>query len=658
MAKLLCAGLALNLGNVILTSAEDGDLEEKDAALLAADDECNDPEQCSTKLLQLKATKASMEIEGEANEQGTDQDPQTGMNGGGWSGSSSGAPAPPPGFVPKGDPNAPPPSNCAALSDPTNNVCKPVVDWLMSGGKHDPNAGKWFSEMPNIAGVDYMSATADDFQRLYYCSPPGGKSCGAPPCHCTLPPCGNCYGGHADRVKRPGCTDSSTSMECKPPRQAFDYNGQKWPTYTFEGGQTMHIFAIGDWGGMDGTLNPIEGRPPLIAYAKGSKKGPSVFPRSRMYPRNPAMNCKHDPLIKCFENEGGPQCPYGCGYVKGVDDQAQLLVAQAMKDRARISDPQYILNVGDNFYWGGIEKNCGTPMDSISFTAHHQFDQIFEGVYSGKGLDGKPWLSVLGNHDWGGRVFNNGWDQQIAYTWASPRWVMPAAYWRTTVEYPTQMFSVDLWFLDTNFQDAHPNDKDPDHNICGPNNPAGATCASAGGPTDKDSCPEWFHKLWDDQKTWLIETMAESTATWQIAVTHFPCGQDGANQAFYRKLRRDYGLDLLVTGHRHDQELWLPNDSRNWMGGLTCFVTGGGGGITSEASPDPMRKGDWYGEAEYGFFDITIGKYSMTIESINYDGKVMKTAQVYPFSGSQSKAPAAGAPSAAPSGAPAPPPGW
>jgi len=87
-----------------------------------------------------------------------------------------------------------------------------------------------------------------------------------------------------------------------------------------------------------------------------------------------------------------------------------------------------------------------------------------------------------------------------------------------------------------------------------------------------------------------------------------------------------------VTGHRHDQELWLGTDiTRNFMGGLTCIITGGGGGISSEATPNPHDTMDWYGEGEYGFYDIAIDKYSLNIESINYDGKVLKSARVYPY---------------------------
>jgi len=407
-----------------------------------------------------------------------------------------------------------------------------------------------------------------------------------------------------------------------PPVTALDYKGMAWPDMSIAGSGELHFFAIGDWGGLDGSATVPEGRHRLIAYKGGHTPGPHVFPRTRWNRAHSKLLCSHDEFLECFQTSGS-SCAAGCGWVEAIDTVPQLLVADAFKKRAALNDPKFIVNVGDNFYWGGIEVDCGGSMSSISSTAMHQFNTIFEGVYSGAGLSGKPWLSVLGNHDWGGRVFNNGWDQQIAYTWASNRWVMPAPYWSQTVKFTDAGFTLDLFMMDSNAMDAKTSSEDPEHNICGQkHNPAGATCTSAGGPPSVEGCYAWFWSLWAEQKIWVQKKLAASSADWQIINTHFPCGHQAG---FYRSLHTEYGLDLLITGHRHDQEL---HEKSGMLGGMTCIVTGGGGGITSESSP--MDDTEWYGEGQYGFYDLTISKSKIFIESVNYDGKVVKTATVHP----------------------------
>merc|ERR1719343_1577168 len=101
---------------------------------------------------------------------------------------------------------------------------------------------------------------------------------------------------------------------------------------------------------MDGTLKPIEGRPPIIAYRDGVKPGASVFPRTRWNKDHSERICSHKEFIECFDTHGST-CAQGCGFDEKVDTQPQTLVAAAMQKRAAEKDPQYILNVGDNFYW-------------------------------------------------------------------------------------------------------------------------------------------------------------------------------------------------------------------------------------------------------------------------------------------------------------------
>ena len=351
------------------------------------------------------------------------------------------------------------------------------------------------------------------------------------------------------------------------------FEGAPWPalsvTHSGTEGET-HVFAIGDWG----TLLP------------GHLTAPNVRP-----------------------THSTNKCPEHCDYVHGVDDRAQLLVAEQMKKRAAASRPQYVLSPGDHFYWGGITQTCGGGTNAASGKTIGEFASVWQSVYGE--LTNKPWICALGNHDYGGYQFNMGWDQQIAYSHTNPNWVMPARYFSRIMHHPG--FTVEYFVIDSNAHDAKAPGDDPEHNICGDlHNPPGATCAAIGGPSSIKDCESWFWSSYQTQQRWLEAGLARSTADWQVVITHFPCWHDSA---WYQKLHATYGLDLLVTGHRHSQEL-------HKIGGLTCFVTGGGGGVTSEGAP--------MGEmtSEYGFFDLAFSKTRIQIELVNLYGHVLGSATV------------------------------
>lgn len=361
------------------------------------------------------------------------------------------------------------------------------------------------------------------------------------------------------------------------PLTATQYDGiedKREFTVEDDGQGYTHVFAIGDWG----AVLPNH-------YTAPNKRG------------------------------HGRKCPQNCGYVYGIDDKAQILVANVMKARAGSSNPQYVLNVGDNFYWAGIREQCtGTFATGKTIQS---FSAGWQSVYGG--LTSKPWLSCLGNHDYGGYQFNKGWPQQIGYSFVNRNWVMPARYFSRVMHHPG--FSVEYFMIDSNAFDAKDPNDDPMHNICSAeHNPPGANCAAGGGPHSVNDCRSWFWGTYHAQKSWLVQKLQQSTADWQVVVTHFPCGHDAG---FYRSLHQEHGLDLLVTGHRHDQELWAHSGS---LGGMTCFVTGGGGGITSEHSPSGM------GSSEYGFFDLTLSKSQIHIELIALNGATIRQTTVHPKS--------------------------
>lgn len=381
------------------------------------------------------------------------------------------------------------------------------------------------------------------------------------------------------------------------PLHATDFNGVALPDVCFLNPSSNtdgkhHVLVIGDWGGIirHPWNNTVAG--PIAADHRDDKH---------------------------FKNHYRP-------YVFDVDDFAQRKVAQQMQQRAMAYDPDYILNVGDSFYWGGINIKCGAPAYRCADITG-QWKGVFEEMYTGQGIDGKQWLGVLGNHDYGGFMFTAGWDQLIAYSWmtnapSKQRWVIPAQYWKVKVIYAD--FSIDYLFVDTNVFDTWLPDADQRHNICSrEHNPAGSTCGIMG-PVSAEDCSRWFKNLWTAQLAWMESALTESVADWQIVVVHHPPeGMWGVSD--WARLCPTYGIDLIIAGHRHRQEIHGPESTHNELKPTAYIVSGGGGGITAENTPDHRGEDD-----EYGFVDLTLSKQEIMIEAISHSGEIRSTTCVRP----------------------------
>jgi len=226
----------------------------------------------------------------------------------------------------------------------------------------------------------------------------------------------------------------------------------------------------------------------------------------------------------------------------------------------------------------------------------------------GKGVGDIPWLSVLGNHDYGGFKYNNGWDAQIYHSWSgADNWRLPAQYWHQHVKY--NGFSVDFYMLDSNWPDAN---QCSDSNMCDTSHGGTWDCWGLNG----DSCGDYFHKLWEDGLSWLEQKLQTATDSegpnWRILVTHFPL-DTYAHEPKIAELHEKYGFHLIFGGHRHQQDFWFNGAAGmdvNWV------VSGGGGGITSEHAPSMDGR-----DLQYGFVDFKINAEDLTVEFFSWGGE-------------------------------------
>ena len=226
----------------------------------------------------------------------------------------------------------------------------------------------------------------------------------------------------------------------------------------------------------------------------------------------------------------------------------QKATAKGMGKVAEMIDAEFVVALGDNFYFSGIK-------DSHS----ERFQQTFQDVYTAESLQ-KPWYAIAGNHDHKGNV-----SAQIEYTSVdgTGKWQFPAPYHSQSFTTADKSVTVDLILLDT-------------VDLCSMNE-----------LTD-ESEPGYFDKLplrskddAADQWAWLEAKMQASTADYLLVGGHFPVysvcshGNTDTLVQHLRPLLEQYDAHYL-SGHDHCMVHLQEKDSKvnyvlSGLGDFCCY---------------------------------------------------------------------------------------
>jgi len=307
--------------------------------------------------------------------------------------------------------------------------------------------------------------------------------------------------------------------------------------------------------------------------------------------------------------------PDSCSTLFDRNNGAQQTVADQMAKAAQDTPPTAVINVGDNFYFGGLS----TPLNfaagvSADITMDYMLNTSFRGVYleNSNDPDGKlkvPFLGMLGNHDYGGAGCLADWQVQLEFSKIEKNWVMPYQYYKQRIQ--ADGYFIDIFVNEINEDDCCGTD---DHGICHQK-----LCAAPDYPTgtkaDEQECMARAHTVFDRNKEWLEEELKQSKADgarWQIVAGHF---SDGHALDEVKQMMISAGAHLYVGGHTHKQA-WIPKGSSGSQG-MDSILTGAGGGIEFEGQND-----------YYGFGAIDVSKDKLGIRMIGETGEVRSHGEV------------------------------
>ncbi|XP_037546455.1 tartrate-resistant acid phosphatase type 5a [Nematolebias whitei] len=196
----------------------------------------------------------------------------------------------------------------------------------------------------------------------------------------------------------------------------------------------------------------------------------------------------------------------------------QKTTAREMSKVAEHMGADFILALGDNFYFRGVDS-----VDS------QRFQETFESVYTTKPLQ-VPWYVLAGNHDHAGNV-----KAQIEYTLKSDRWRFPSYYYELNFRIPNTGKTLTIIMLDTVM-------------LCGNSNDFA------------DEKPRGPLDAWQAtrQLLWLQERLARSKADFLLVAGHYPVwsvSEHGPTECLLQSVHPlliKHNVTAYFCGHDHN----------------------------------------------------------------------------------------------------------
>jgi len=269
-------------------------------------------------------------------------------------------------------------------------------------------------------------------------------------------------------------------------------------------------------------------------------------------------------------------------------------VSSRMTKDSRLHQYNAVLNTGDNFYYCGIQDLNDTNIQP-------DYIKTFGNI-------NLPWISALGNHDYGYNV-----SAQLDLSSRIPNWVMPSRYYKQTYG------NVNIFVLDTNpciqgYRSTDPAKWDP----CGTEYP---TCTPYTNPIPCKFHENIISQSCSTQSNWLkkeLDNLANNTSQWVVMIGHHPVYE--IDDITLAGLIDSYA-DLYISGHIHLLATYTYNKHSKYV------INGAGSMVYAGASLNTSVL-DWY-KQESGYARHHIQLDSIVTEFINSDGTLIHSLITY-----------------------------